>query len=294
MSKKFGGIHPSSKHETVKLVVGTGLVFVLLSSLLIYGFLSNQEQHSTAETITVVQDQETARMVEVLVPVQEIPAGTALEPRMFRKESLPQVGLSTREVGSFEELRGHYARSIIVSGQPLHRELISAVRPSSAIESEIPDGFRAVTIRVDDRTSVEGFVQPRARVDVVWVSTVRNRPSITTIVENARILSAERQTDVKSQGANTNPPRTVTLLVTVDDAQKIQLASTAGQLSLSLRGEGDSGKGTASRTITIDDLLSGRPLDKAPQDRIEGTLTVGGERFTVVKGKLVPVAGQRQ
>jgi len=292
MARQFGGVHPGSQGDKAKIVVAAGAVFVVLFSLLAYGLLSSGGGEQQPVETVVVQDQSDIKMVEVLVPVQEIDAGLALEPRMFRKESRPQIGVSNRVVKDFEEIRAHYSRSLIVPGQPLHRDYITSIRPTNVITANIPEGFRAVTIRVDDRTSVEGFVRPGARVDVVWTSSIRGKPAITTIVQNSRVLSAERQTgDEQQKGAA--PPRTVTLLVTAQDAQKIQLASTTGQLSLSLRGDLDTGKAGSGTSITLDDLIGGPRGAQRPQENIEGTVTMGGEKYLLVNGKLVPAAGNR-
>jgi len=292
MARQFGGVHPGSQGDKAKIVVAAGAVFVVLFSLLAYGLLSSGDKEGAEPTQAVVVDEQSdVKMVEVLVPVQEIEAGLPLEPRMFRKESRPQVGVSNRVVKDFEEIRAHYSRSLIVPGQPLHRDYITSVRPTNVITANIPEGFRAVTIRVDAQSSVEGFVRPGARVDVVWASSIRGKPGITTIVQNARVLSAERQTD-KEQQKGAAVPNTVSLLVSAQDAQKIQLASTTGKLSLSLRGDLDTGKAGSGSSITIDDLFGGTRGDQRPQENIEGTVTLGGEKYLLVNGKLIPAAGQ--
>src|SRR5690606_13576940 len=178
MARQFGGIHPARQGDKAKVVVAAGAVFFVLFALLAYGLLSTKEEDGAVEPAVVVQDQSDVKMVEVLVPVQELEACAALEPQMFRKESRPQIGVSNRVVKDFEEIRAHYSRSLIVPGQPLHRDYITSVRPTNVITANIPEGYRAVTIRVDDRTSVEGFVRPGARVDVVWASAIRGKPGV--------------------------------------------------------------------------------------------------------------------
>ncbi len=287
MVRQFGGVHPAQSQERTKLILLGGLGFFLISGGLAYLLLREPApvQKTQSAKVAVVEDE--IKMVEVLIPVQEVKSGAPLEPRFFRKEERPQIGVSGRVVRSFEEINGHYARSLIVPGQPLHRDYITAVKPTSVLTTNIPEGFRAVTIRVDARTSVEGFVRPGAKVDVEWATRINGQPGIVTIVENAKVLSAERQTQV-NPNTGAPVPSTLSLLVSSQDAKKIQLASTTGKLSLSLRGDLDAGGGTGGKKITTDDLL-GKSIKTKDED-VEGTVTIAGEKWLLVEGKLVPAS----
>jgi pilus assembly protein CpaB len=240
----------------------------------------------------VVEKQAEIKMVDVLVPLQKVDAGTPLEPAMFRREARPQVGVTSRVIKDFEEIKGTYARSLIVPGQPLYRDFITNVRPTNALTANIPEGYRAVTIRVDARSGVEGWARAGARVDVVWATRVRGQPGVNVIVQNARVLSAERDLDAATKPGQ-QVPSTVTLLVSAADANKIQLATTTGSISLSLRGDNDPGKGGNTNPITVDDLLgsSGQPAAQAAP--CEGTVRMRGkdgklEEFCMQGGKMVP------
>ncbi|RIL06034.1 MAG: Flp pilus assembly protein CpaB [Proteobacteria bacterium] len=282
MTRHFGGLHSSRQSDKARLFIllGVGIVVVFFVVALL-SFLSTPTAAPAKAAAVETHQDTTVKMVEVLVPIQNIEAGTPLEANFFRKESRPQVGVSPRVVRDFEEIQGQYARSLILPGQPLHRDYITSVRPTNAITANIPENHRAVTISVDARSSVEGWARPGARVDVVWASNIRGAPGLTTIVQNARILSAERQTEAK-----TNPgqpvPSTVTLLVSVQDAAKIQLAQTTGTLSLQLRGDNDPGKGQAGGSITVADLLGNST--QGPANECEGTVTMGGIKYCVKPG----------
>lgn len=297
MARHFGGINQGRHADRARAVVLASVFFVILFSVLAFYLLSTADtpnKKSEPKKVIVEREKE-IKMVDVLVPLREIDPGTSLEPRMFRRDSRPAVGVSDRTVKDFEEIRGQYARSLVVAGQPLHRDLLTSVKPVNQLTANIPEGFRAVTIRVDKRTSVEGFVRPGARVDVVWASRIRGRPGVTVIVQNAKVLSAERVTDVQNNNPGAPVPTTVTLLVSTSDAAKIQLASTTGSLSLQLRGDEDSGKDHGlSGSITIEDLLGGIKKSSGIDGNVEGTVTLGGEKFLLVDGQLVPKSRKRK
>lgn len=291
MSRQFGGFTPGRQNDRAKVLVLFGVFAVLLFSAIAFLFLYKTPAKEVTKVVTVEKQAE-IKMVDVLVPVEKIDAGTPLEPAMFRREARPAIGVTSRVIKDFEEIKGNYSRSLIVSGQPLYRDFITNVRPTNALTANIPEGYRAVTIRVDARSSVEGWARPGARVDVVWASRINGQPGVTVIVQNAKVLSAEREIDTASKpGAPV--PSTVTLLITQADANKIQLATTTGSLSLSLRGDNDPGKGIGGgSTITINDLL-GKQQEVARPNNADATVKIRGkdgklEEFIWQGGKLVP------
>ncbi|HMO02411.1 MAG TPA: Flp pilus assembly protein CpaB [Oligoflexia bacterium] len=235
-----------------------------LSLLVIAGFIgvallaTAKKNKNNLNNQAVVYQEAQIELVPVLVPVRKIEQGTPFEPGMFRRENRPKISLTTGIVRDFEQIKGQYARALIIADQPLHQDFVTPVRPISNITSSIPDGYRAVTIRVDAKSAVEGWAVPGARVDVVWATRVGDEQGLSVIVENAKILSAERSSEaapVGVLGAVATVPSTVTLLVTAEEANKIQLASLTGTLSLSLRGASDTGKGSGGSVISVKDLL---------------------------------------
>lgn len=288
MSRSFATAQVRSKADQTRLILISSSILVVVFSLSAYFLLSNSTpEEAEASVAQQPAVQASIESIQILVPLEEIDSGTLLSPDMFRVESRPLVAVPESAVKSIEEITGQYARSLIVPGQIMQRELMTSVRPANQVTANIPSGFRAVTIRVDARTSVEGFVRPGAKVDVVWATYIRGEPSVTVIVQNAKVLSAERSVD-SSADPNVPVPSTVTLLVSARDASKIQLASTEGKLSLSLRGDEDDGRGDSAGPVTRSNLLAGPQVDKTRHRSTEGTVSVGGKRYFVRNGRLIP------
>jgi pilus assembly protein CpaB len=298
MPAHFGGISPIKNQQRAKtLVLGLAAVFVVC--LAIVGFLvvnsgpSTATQNSSANQGVATQ----VESVQVLIPIQNIETGSRLDEAMFRKEMRPKAGLSPRAVRDFEEVKNHWARTLIPADSPLVQDVITIVQPVHAVTAMIPDGYRAVTIKVDSTSSVEGWARPGAKVDVYWATSLNSKQTVKVIVENAQVLSVEQSLQSAppgSQGQQPNKdggmaiPRTATLLVSARDAQKIQLAQTAGTLSLSLRGDTDSGKAGDSQAITMADLFGGQTKE-AVDTPSEGTVRIGDVEYNVINGKMVPV-----
>ena len=289
MARGFGTVSPvrsASRGNILLIIAGVFILFMVVIGIVL---LTNRQTKAPTPTV-VVEKEAPVKMVPVLVPDVDIQMGTPLEPQMFKQAERPQVGVDPRTVRDFEEIKGHFARTLVIAGQPLHRDMITSVRPNNQLTANIPEGYRAVTIRVDVRTSVEGFAMPGARVDVNWISNIKGNPGVKVIVQNATVLSSERSTDASGK-PGTVTPATVTLLVTAEDAALIQLASTTGSLSLSLRGDDDKGKGLGNDMATLQDLIS-RGDAPNTEERKEGTVTIGGKKYNVLPGGRLVESGQ--
>ncbi len=227
-------------------------------------------------------------VVEVLVAAEKIEAGTPLEPTLFRKESRPSISLSPTSIRTYDELKGAYAAAFIAAGQPLLSEYVTLRRPVNPIAQVIPDGYRAVTMGVDETTSVEGWARSGAKVDVLLVSSVNNKPTGTVIVQNAKVLSGGG-TEQRSDSGKTVEANTVTLLVTADEATKMQLAQSAGHLSLILRGDEDTIVDSFNASLNIDAILGADPNRKDVVAPKSGRIRIEGKEYEFVGGKLSPV-----
>jgi pilus assembly protein CpaB len=224
-------------------------------------------------------------MIPVAIPMTEIPAGTWLTSGMFRFELRTVVGLEGQVVQNLDEISGTYARAVLSRGVPLLKAALAKGASTTAITDRIPAGHRAVAIPINALTGVEGWVQPGATVDVVWSVEQDRQLLVSTIVENARVLSVERSLEPsgKLEARSPSQPEHITLLVPTRDAQKIQLAKGAGSLNLSLRGAGDAQQAGDS-TLTMKGVLAranSRPL-------ILGRVKVDGVAYELRGGELVP------
>ena len=101
---------------------------------------------------------------------------------------------------------------------------------------QIPQGMRAITIRVDVTSAVEGWASSGSIVDVLLVEKERT----TVIAEQVKILSAERVTKpLDNNFTAPSVPSTVTLLVTQQQALALTTAVPRGKISFALRSKQD-------------------------------------------------------
>ncbi len=109
-----------------------------------------------------------------------------------------------------------------------------------------------VTIRVNEASGVGGFAQPDDRVDVFMtqVNGGGGGAFTATLLRNVRVLAVDQQTQRRPL---VQPPKTVTLEATSEDARKLTLAQAIGQLSLALTSGPPSPEDRS--VIDINDLL---------------------------------------
>ena len=270
------------KFELYKVLMKVAL---FVSCILAAATFLIEDQVVPPTTPTVIQ----ADVTPVLIPLQPIEAGAVLEQSMFRIEQRPKASVGEGYINSVDQIRGFYAASLIVAGNPLHSGYVTAKRPVNQIQANIPDGFRAVTLGVDGTTSVEGWARPGAKVDVLLSSVVAGKPAIRVIVQNAKVLSAGHQNNKEQQDPATATPITVTLLVSSDEAGRIQLGYSSGSLSLILRGDEDSVESMESLIVNLDSIIGGDSSPQAAVSPVQGQVRVGGKTYHMVNGQLKPI-----
>ena len=116
-------------------------------------------------------------------------------------------------------------------------------------------GFKQHRI-ISDVSGVAGLIQPGAHVDVLFTRPGTMTEALTsTILQNARVLAVGRQTQA---GQIPDPKATkmpvATLIVTPEDAQKLELAKNQGKISLSLRNPLDQTSNLTGKPVNTDVL----------------------------------------
>jgi len=175
--------------------------------------------------------------------------GEIVRPSAAVREAQPKADEEVRS-----EVYGAALHSAVSPGDPIRRDPITAgeairrggiVRPGDRdfLQLVLSPGARAIAIPVATGGASTGLLYPGDRVDVILTQKFNDsaapltRRSVSeTVVENLRVLVIDA-TDAKMAAGNTFG-RTVTLEVMPDQAEKINVATELGKLSLTLRGVG--------------------------------------------------------
>jgi pilus assembly protein CpaB len=127
----------------------------------------------------------------------------------------------------------------IYKGEPILNGRLASKGAGAGLAATIPMGMRAVAIRVNEVVGLAGFVLPGMRVDVLMAGNVpvaesRAGTLCRTILQNIEVLSAGQKMEKTADG-KPESAQVVNLLVTPDQAEILNLASSETKVQLVLR-----------------------------------------------------------
>jgi len=229
-------------------------------------------------------------VVEVPVPVRPVPAGTSLREVQTRPEKFPEHQLPSGAVRDLSPLLDRVALAPLPGGLPIMAANIGGVdEVTNPILGRIPPGMRAMTVKVDATSAVEGWARSGSIVDVLLVEKSRT----TVVAEAVRVISAERSLSplevTKISGGAGTIPSTVTLLVTQEQCLAINTAVPMGKIAFALRSAKDDETWRATRFSSED---FSEVKQKADRSRVGGVVSFGSgeekKQYALVDGEWIP------
>ena len=257
---------------------------------------------------------------KVLVARKALPVGTIIDAEALAYQPWPkelmQSAYYTEGTPDADQtkLLGTVVRYPVTAGQPLTRGALVGPNDRGFLAAALGPGMRALTVPVNASTGVAGFVFPGDRVDLVLSQTIEGGgegPPLKvseTIVRNVRVLATDQRITDKGEDGKTEVKTfsNVTLEATPRIAEKIAVAQSMGQLSLSLRSLADT-SAELERAIASGDVKVQPGANPADERRVllgianrptdtNTTYTTGGDvsrfRRRSVPSK-APTAGQQ-
>jgi pilus assembly protein CpaB len=216
--------------------------------------------------------------VPVVVAANDIQVGAKLDAKDVRVVTIPASAVPP---GAFSDPAKVVKRGAILpisNGEFILPGKLAALSAGAGLPSMIPQGMRAVSVRVNDVVSVAGFVQPGTRVDVLATGNQGSgEHQTTTVLENVAVIAVGKNLDHNTtEGAQAAP--VITLLVSPDDAQKLALASQEGRIQLSLRNPLDTKQGGMSATRSSALYPGNKPEVKESQPKVHKVVQKAPER----------------
>ena len=139
---------------------------------------------------------------------------------------------------SFDNVVNRGLIAPVAQNEPLTEAKLAKVGAGAGLPPTIPEGMRALSVKVNEIIGVAGFVVPGTRVDVLVSIGLDSNDTLTrVIVSNVQVLAAGTRFDQEKaqQEAKPIPTGVVTLLLTPEDAERTTLASGEGKIMLTLR-----------------------------------------------------------
>ena len=205
-----------------------------------------------------VAKQGTIASNKIIVAAADIELGSKINPQMLTTADWPSGSVPPGAFKDIKEVQDRVVKVSVLRGEALQERKLAPRGTLGGLSAVIAEGKRAMTVRVNDVVGVAGFALPGNYVDVM-VNAQQDKDKgeegkqiSKTVLEQVLVLAVAQETgrdDTKAKVVSA-----VTLELTPEDAEKLDLARSVGTLSLVLRNQVDK-KVVATTGITKSELF---------------------------------------
>jgi pilus assembly protein CpaB len=209
---------------------------VLVFSLIVSAIASSLVYHFVVVGVQAASN----RPVEVrklLVAARTLEAGTLIQDRDLRWIDTGEIAPPS-VVNNRRQVVGRGVIATIFEGEAIVSGRLALQGAGAGLAAMIPEGKRAVALKIDEVVGLAGFVVPGMRVDVIVAARdsnpTHNNVTSRTVLQNIEVLSAGQKFEKTADG-RPQDAEVVNLLVTPDEAEVLSLASSECKVQLVLR-----------------------------------------------------------
>lgn len=246
-------INPQSFTPKTKNKLSSIIVMISIAAFLgltaafgIWQYLSKTQEKVKELTVTRA----------VVVASKQLTAGTKLTDSDLAIKQFPAQAIPKDYPSTIDSIKGRIVKNTLQADEIITEARLVGQGAAGGLPVVIPPGQRAITIKVNDVIGVGGFLNPGDRIDVL--SIVNKSDEITfskTILQNVLILAVGDKILDPNSVSDPLPKivSQVTLALSPRDSEKLALASSTGQLQLSLRPLGEKAISTGEG-ISLQDI----------------------------------------
>jgi len=213
---------------------------------------------------------------EVVVAKIDIPLGEKITAEHLTLLPMPNGSVPEGAFRKASEVVGRVAITRIGLREPITLSKLAPEGTEGGLSAVIPQGYRAMTVKVDDVVGVSGFIMPGSFVDVVAIivppgADQAKGPISKIVLQSIKVLASGPKIDTPENQRTPAEVRSVTLQVTPEQAEKLVLAANEGKLQLVMRNYTDQDD-AATRGANKNSLLVGEsviPQPEPPSDKTE-------------------------
>ncbi len=221
------------RNKRLILALAGAVLCGLLGVMLITRYLSNVQAF-------------TKQLGNVVVAKTEIQLGQKITAEQLALSPIPNGSAPEGAFRKLEQVVGRVAITPIGVREAITNLKLAPEGVGAGLSAVIPEGYRAMTVKVDDVMGVSGFVMPGSFVDVVAVIVPASRqggdtqgPISKIVLQNIKVLASGAKIDSPNNQSEPTSVNAVTLQVTPEQAEKLVLAANEGKLQLVMRNYGD-------------------------------------------------------
>src|ERR1051325_12026396 len=220
------------RNKHLILALSGAVLCGLLGVMLVTRYLSNLQAYQR-------------ELNNVVVAKSEIPLGAKIAADQLALAPMPNGSAPEGVFRKIDEVAGRVAVTPIGLREPITKLKLAPAGVGAGLQAVIPEGYRALTVRVDDVVGVSGFVAAGSYVDVVAVIVPVNTaaaaqgPISKIVLQNIKVLASGAKLDKPENQREPVSVNVVTLQVTPEQAEKLVLAANESKLQLVMRNFGD-------------------------------------------------------
>ena len=232
---------------------------------------------------------------KVAVAFVDISLGSRISSEMVQMVDWPKNAMPPGAFNDIKQLDTRVARTSMQRGEPIMEGKLAPPGTKGGLSAVVADGKRAMTVRVNDVVGVAGFALPGNFVDILvntqdeGVKSSNNKDQTISKIVLERILVLAIAQESSRDETKPKVVNAVTLELSPDQAERLDLARSVGTLSLVLRNQIDpSPVNTAGATKTM--LLDAKVVvnEVIPKPLVKRAVAVRtpepGVRVDLIKG----------
>ena len=223
---------------------------------------------------------------QVFIAAGDISPGTALSSQAVKAATWPQAVIPPNCATSMREIENRVVMVPIPQGNPILFSMLAPEGTSAGLSGILPDGKRALTVKVDEVAGVAGFIHPGDHVDVLVDLPLKEASEhlSKTILHDIVVLTTGQIWQPKGDDNKPMVVNTVTLELTPHESEVLNLASSnEGKIRLALRNRNNK---TIAETegVTTSFLLGGATNKKEQAQAAALPPTRAEKSIEVIKG----------
>lgn len=236
--------------------------FILIAALVVGGIAAYGTKNYIKNKVDDLEQRNKKEMVEVVVPNKDLEKGTVLSFDNMAVRKIPKEWALSGAIKPAEFTR---ADGAVLAFPAKNGETVTwsqIVGEKAAIFStKLQIGRRAVTVPVDEVSSISGMVQPDDLIDIIVSLSKDSRNYTFTLLQSVRVLATGTKVSQEDKDADGRfrTFTTVTLDTTPEDAKRLIAARQIGKVTALLRSPGDLVNVSSSRASAEDLLGLGMP-----------------------------------
>ncbi len=247
-----------------------GTTFMVLAGLMGLLAVYVVNHYISSRTEAVSKPTTTQRVVAAV----EIPAGTALSKALVKTVPWPQESIPLTALTDPKVAEGRVNTVAIAAGEPILHTKLAPPGTAAGLGALLTRGKRALSVRVDDVSGVAGFLHPGDHVDVLVEMPLPNAPEeqfSKTILQNIVVLTTGQIWKQVQEDQKPILVNSVTLVLTTDEAELLNLVSNQGRIRLALRNSNDPDPVTSKGVATSSIFGHEKPVQKVDSPKVAKT-----------------------